>query len=243
MRPIRLCLLLSLSFTLGCQLDGTHIGTYPGWVKDMNIYDLPPNLAAQTCFLVGSEFEKQRQWDDALQYFEQAQALDPLLPDIHSKLAHVSEKVGNPEQAAAYHREACKAKPLDAQVHLDAGRFFARTDANDDALHHLQESARLEPNRREVWDDLGKTLAKQDRTGDAMLVFLRIYPEEEARLRIGLVLFESGRKSEGREIVEAALNANPSLGKFAPGVIVREPKKRLLEPNPIQTVGFEEKPR
>ena len=229
---IRTSLLWMCIFFSGCRLDSAHLGEAPGWVDDLHIKELPPPLAAQTCCLAAREWERQGQLVEAMKCYEEARKLDPKVYGAVEKLAALSDKTGEPEKADKLYQEAVRARPQDAKLRYEVALFHYRNDHLSEAEHHLQETVRLAPDHREAWEHLGKTLARRSRFEESLVAFQKVYPEPEAKLKLGLALHEVGREKEGREFLREAIKEEPMLAKSVKKLLPAE----LLKP----TSGNEE---
>ncbi|HEX2164122.1 MAG TPA: sulfatase-like hydrolase/transferase, partial [Thermoanaerobaculia bacterium] len=142
--------------------------------------------------------------------------LDPFLPAAWRLLGEVQERRGQEDEAAASYREGLRRRPDDAELHGRLGMLLARDGHSPAAPAHLREAIRLrsEPDP-ELHVALGAWLAGQGDLAAAEVEYRRVLEGRPrhpgARNNLAIVLSQTGRRAEAREMLEALTAERPRL--------------------------------
>lgn len=94
---------------------------------------------------LGVQYQKQRQWDDAIRSYRRAIEIQPNSAKAHVNLAAVFLELGQIESALDSLDAARKAEPGSAQVHLALGQIYLRRQDYVRAQESLETTTRLSP--------------------------------------------------------------------------------------------------
>jgi Tfp pilus assembly protein PilF len=198
---------------VGCRFDANYIGKGVGWVDNLRIYELPPSLAAQNCCVVAREYEKQKNWKEAIRWYETARELDPNSQNVARQLATLYDKTTDPDRATQEYELAIQNHPQDAQLRYEYAMFHYRHEQLSEAEAQFRQTVHLKSDLPEAWHHLAMTLAKQGQIEESLKSFEKVLTEGEARFNVGLVLREQGKEAEAKEYFREALEADPTLDR------------------------------
>ncbi len=95
---------------------------------------------------LGTEYRKQKHYDEALEMLQHAKELNPYSAKVHNNLGSVYADMGKPLEALPYYREALDINPNLAAAHYNLGStLMTQTDRLPDAMDSLQRALELEP--------------------------------------------------------------------------------------------------
>ncbi|MBD2096641.1 tetratricopeptide repeat protein [Trichocoleus sp. FACHB-591] len=126
--------------------------------------------ATQYCQLALACFNR-RQLDQAITYYQQALALQPTAPDIHTNLGNVYQDLGQAEAAIASYQKALTLKPDSAEAHNNLGNMYKRQGQLAEASTHYQRAVVLRPDLAETYNNLGNVLKDQGRMTEAIAAY------------------------------------------------------------------------
>jgi tetratricopeptide (TPR) repeat protein len=151
---------------------------------------------------------------------EQARALSPDAPDVHSltgDLLHDAERL---EEAEASYRKALAATPDSGTAHHKLAEVLRLQGRFDESIAELRETLRLNPKSAGAHTDLGLILRAQDKNEESAAEYreaIRIDPDwADAHNGYAVLLATSGRAdlavSEFKEIVR--IDPDSTIGYF-----------------------------
>ena len=118
-------------------------------------------------------------FENALELFIKAVALNPRMALYHSNLGNVLATLGRHGEAIDSYREAIKCNPNYAMAYNNLGNLLERQGRLDEAIEALRTAIRLKSDYAEPYGNLGNVLEVQGQTTAAMEIYrtaLKIHP-------------------------------------------------------------------
>ncbi|MBZ0267355.1 sulfatase-like hydrolase/transferase [bacterium] len=173
----------------------------------------PDDAAAHASF--GAALERAGFPAEAVARFDRALELDPTLPAAVNGKALVFSHTGRPREAARLLRAALPALEDD----VDTRNNLAWILANDridpaEAWTHAQRARELSPDDPAVLDTFGWAAILSGHAAEAVEPLEKAWQltrDAEVRAHLGIALAESGRATEGKAHVRAAVAERPAL--------------------------------
>lgn len=183
------------------------------------------NAEAYFQFARARSLELDGEWDQALEAFDEALALDPLDSSIYSEIAFAYFVRNDPASAIDYAQRAL----LIDEDNLDAHRLLSEiytallrsdtpvsTDLVSLAVQEWEQVVRLDPEDRSAYLTLGKlytAIGDQERAAGVYRDFLRIEPaSEEGALALAQLQVDAGNLDEAIRILGDLVAARPDSG-------------------------------
>lgn len=129
--------------------------------------------------VVGRALAKRGQYDEALEYFQEAVRVAPEFAEGQNDLGVALARRGEIDEAITHYRTALRIDPGYARAHGNLGTVLARRGAFEEAIEHFSQAVRLEPTNA------------------------------RAHLNLGVVLETTGRREEAAEHYSEALRLDP----------------------------------
>jgi Flp pilus assembly protein TadD len=165
-------------------------------------------------YLLGQIAEEQKQWPQAIQYYEAIKASDHELP-ARMRTANAIAKQGKIDEALAYLRRVANEHPEDeAQLTVAEAQILRDAHRHGDAFKLLSEALDKQPDQADILYDLALTAEKLERF-DLLEANLRkliqLKPDHaHAYNALGYSFAERNlRLPEARKLVEKALEISP----------------------------------
>lgn len=205
------------------------------------------HLMMGTARLMASDFP------GALKEFEQAVALNPQLPSVHSLYGRTVMTTGDPEKAKKAFRKELEINPNDYQANLFLGVLLKKEQQYEQAQPYLKHTLLVRPGSLEVKYQLGSLYVATSDLAEAQRVLEEVVEEApdfiEAHVSLATVYYRLKRKQDGdrhRAIVEKltaerqsrAPGADEELGPAYRGEdLVKVPKPPGKEEKPGSQEG------
>ncbi len=106
----------------------------------------------------GTVLARTGQYEQALNYLEQAVEMDPTLVDAWYNLALVYHHLERPEKALPILRNLCQNYPREKTFHYSLGATWRQMDQNEEALKEFKLALEIDPQYREAQYALALTL-------------------------------------------------------------------------------------
>ena len=165
-------------------------------------------------YLLGQIAEEQKQWPQAIQYYEAIKGSDHELP-ARMRTANAIAKQGKVDEALAYLRRVANEHPEDeAQLTVAEAQILRDAQRHGDAFKRLSEALDKQPDQTDILYDLALTAEKLERF-DLLEANLRkliqLKPDHaHAYNALGYSFAERNlRLPEARKLVEKALEISP----------------------------------
>jgi tetratricopeptide (TPR) repeat protein len=141
---------------------------------DCDRYDVWANYS------LGSYFNSEKRWDDAMTQFKQAIKYDPKFAAAYYNLGLLYSAEGDFDDAATQFQETLKNGEDDAKTHNNLGTALRRQGRLDDAIIQYQAALKLDPGHAPAHYNLGNVLLQDGRVNDAILEYeaaLKLKPD------------------------------------------------------------------
>lgn len=159
------------------------------------------------------------QFDNALDYFQQALMYKPDDAQCYYLLGVTENQNARPEEARRFFRQAVLLEPQLGPAHFELGTLALQAGDAARAIGHFTTAATLLPQAPEVPNNLGlchQSLGQIQQAEASFRAALKIFPSyAEAWFNLGLLLRHQG-SGEAAEALDRALQLNPSLRKALP---------------------------
>jgi Flp pilus assembly protein TadD len=147
---------------------------------------------------LGVTYGERGSYDKAIDFYEQAIALNPQLAALHYLVADTLLKMSNPDttRAEKYLKRATELDPNLAAAYLAWGRLHVRANRYEEAAPLLERAVALQPELVEAHYQLSRVLVKLKRSGEAnreLGIFKQLTEKQKAQ-------------NEAREIVRRLAN-------------------------------------
>ena len=171
---------------------------------------LSPAATADVQVAFGRSLEKQGQFEQAGNAYQQALKKDPSRSDAYVRLAILNDRQGRFAESAELYRKALKAQPGSADIYCNMGYSLYLQHRWDEAEMNLAQAIALNPNHRRAHNNLGLVLAQKGRPNEALAEFRKGgCPEADAQANVAFGLTLARRWPEARGYYESALLADP----------------------------------
>jgi len=191
----------------------------PAWAMPQD--DGPDLAEAYFQFVRARTLELNGQWEEALQAFDEALALDPTNSSIYSEIAFAYYARNDGGAAIDYAERAILMDPDNLDAHRLLSdvytRLLARSDSGlsremaDMAIHEWEEVIRLDPTDRAVYLTLGRlyrVIGDSERAAAVYRDFLRVEPaSEEGAVSLAELQIEAGNLEEAISILNAFIES------------------------------------
>jgi tetratricopeptide (TPR) repeat protein len=101
---------------------------------------------------------EERQFQAALEYFNQAIMIEPLSLEGNHNKGIALEKMGRLQEALHCYQNAIKHHPTSSKTHNNIGNIYRELNQNEDAINSFENALELDPNYAEAYSNLGWTL-------------------------------------------------------------------------------------
>ena len=152
--------------------------------------------------------------DAALDLFDGAIAVKPLVSSYHVHRAHALLALGRPHEAIAASRIALRTKSNNAEAYQVLGHAHSDVLQPGEALRAYREAARLKPNLPDLFNNLGTALRNIGALEEAeqrMREAMRRAPEDlGVQLNLSNVLKELGKTGDAEALRRDAIGRQPA---------------------------------
>jgi tetratricopeptide (TPR) repeat protein len=191
-------------------IDAEHFDLAAEWARRAVAQDPKP----QYLFTLGSVLRQQKQFEEALEAFEQAARLKPEAIALWSAVANVMVDLNRTDRAAAAFAHVLKLNPRDRDAAYNAGSLLQRSGRAAEALPYLQMSDDLQPNHAPTLQMRALALHDLERSAEALADIERAHGLDPASAEIcnnaGAVLHRLGRDDEALIWFDRALQRKPA---------------------------------
>ncbi len=158
----------------------------------------------------GERYARQKQYDKAVDAYQQAIRLNPTSSEAHQGLGTTYHNMGRLADALEPLRTAVRLDPENAVAHLNLGITLGALRRPDEALRELSDAKRLRPDSARVHNEIGNVLHNSfGRLEDALAAYQMARSLDptvpSVHHNIGLMLMRLGRFADAIEPLNEAL--------------------------------------
>ncbi len=191
-------------------IDAEHFDLAAEWARRAVAQEAKPEYL----FTLGSVLRQQKQFDEALEAFEQAARLKPQAADLWRAVANVMVDLNRNDRAAAAFAHVVKLNPRDRDAAYNAGSLLCRSGKTAEALPYLQLSDELDSNHAPTLQMRALALYDLKRFDEALSDIERAHGLDPAQADIcnnaGAFLHRLGRNEEALVWLDRALQRRPA---------------------------------
>jgi Flp pilus assembly protein TadD len=162
---------------------------------------------------LGVLYAQQRRFDQAVPLLQKAVQLNPKDPSAHLNLGAAYAEMGKMDWAEEQFRAAVLLFPLDFEAHNLLGKLYFDSQRVAAAEEQFRASLACEPNLA-AYDYLGYIAMQRGDRVQAEAAFTEALAlkrtDSHALFNLGLIHAASGRKTQAREELQAALATDPN---------------------------------
>ena len=170
---------------------------------------------AKSSFEEGMGLNKQRRYDEALEKFTRAVALDLENPRYHQALFLTYIALRRGLQAVQFYKDLLKENPKSAAVHYWLGRLYLESRSMEDAVQEFREAARLAPQDEHAFISLGHVYLRLGRDKEAFNAYHRanqLVPHVAVvHAGLGHIHYRHNEDTKAQKEYEEALKLDSSL--------------------------------
>jgi len=150
-------------------------------------------------------------YDEAIQDFQKALALDPINADAYRELAKTYQQMGRSKDAETTYKNAIAVRPGYWETYNDLGGLYYRLGRYAEAQKEFQTVVQLTPDNARGYSNLGVIAHAQKHYQEAAKMFEKsaaIKPNDTAYSNLGTVYYTLGHYTEAAHYYELAIQMN-----------------------------------
>lgn len=193
----------------------------------------------------GKAHLKQRQFDQALELFHQAQQIDDDQPELHEAIAATYAMSGNLESAIEHYKRVTLLAPRRSTAFVNLGALYNRIGDFNKAVESSRRAVQVDRKSADGYYNLGIAHRKLNQLPLALPAYreaIRLKPQMiDAHLNLGNVFIEMGNAREAIYHFKQALEIDPEFIKAKVGLekaealkiqgkVTASPFGRLVDP-------------
>lgn len=184
----------------------------------------------KTQYSVARLQERQGQFVQARQNYEQIAARDPRNVEARHRLAVIHSRLGNLEEADLWFQEALDLDPMNAEIWCDLGyALYLHNDAQA-AEEALRQALECNPSHQRAMNNLAMVLGQQGRFDESLAMFRRCGTDAEAHANLAYLYAQAGRGQKAIEYYSKALDLDPDLQAAKAALVQLAEMKAKVEP-------------
>ena len=176
----------------------------------------------------GASHAKLRQFDAAIEGFQQALKIKPDFFDAYNNIGNALIEQGELDKAINSYKQALSFKPNFAEAHHNMGIAFKAKGELDTAIESFKQALKVKPDYPEACIKLGSLLHKKGELEEAISCYkqaLNIRPDfVEAHYNLGIILKDKGDLDPAIDSYNEALRIKPSFAEahYNKGIALRD---------------------
>jgi len=163
--------------------------------------------------IIGDAYALMNNSVKAIEYYDQALALDSMKPTVWYNKGNDLGKIGRYEEAIKCYDEAIRLKPNDCEAWNNKGTALCKLGKNEEAIKCYDEAIRLKPDYFSAWNNKGVALSQMGQHDEAISCFdeaIRIKPDfSDAWFNKACAFSILGQKDKMLEALTRAILINP----------------------------------
>jgi len=173
-----------------------------------------PNLTAEGYFYMGNAYHSTREYDKAIENFDQALKLNPNLAEAYNNRGNAYRHKGEFDKAIDDYNKALKLNPNDADAYNNRGIAYDDKGEYDKAIDDYNKALKLNPNLAEAYNNRGVTYRHKgefDKAIDDYNKALKLNPNyADAYNNRGVAYRHKGEFDKAIDDYNKALKLNPN---------------------------------
>ncbi|MCB5184100.1 tetratricopeptide repeat protein [Methylobacillus gramineus] len=121
--------------------------------------------------VLGVSLEGQKKFEDAVQAYRKALAINPSISEMHFNLGAVLSQLGRDDEAITSYQRAIAISPGLAVAHFNLATLLQTRLLLDEAIQHYRQAVGIEPGFYEAYGSLGTALQQQGHLDDAIACY------------------------------------------------------------------------
>jgi Flp pilus assembly protein TadD len=199
-----------------------------------------------TRFNIARLYERQKRLGAARKLYAELYTENPQNLDVTHRLAVVSTRLGDFEQANSYYQESLALDPQNADVLADFGYSLHLQGDIEGAEATLRESLDLDPDNKRTIGNLALVVGMNGRLGESLSLYRRIISEAEAQANLGYIHVQRGEGNHAIERYDRALTLDVDLTSAANALVklaeLKEAKSVRINASTSTLLQVAEKP-
>lgn len=148
-------------------------------IKKPDFNDLSPEQKGQVCFQKATKLHKENKLDEALNFYGQAVAFFPNLPDAYNNMAVALRKLKHFEAALSCYQRSLAVRPDHAGTYSNMGNVLNDLDRMDEAIAAHGKAVELDPDNLLFIYNMGLVLRDAGKPKNAITCFNKVLKQEE----------------------------------------------------------------
>jgi Flp pilus assembly protein TadD len=197
--------LLLVSTLAGCaQMSGK-----------MPVVSLKKAPSMETEFNIARLYERQKRLGAARKLYGKMSADNPQNLEVLHRLAVVSTRLGDFEQANGYYQKSLEADPHNADVLADFGYSLHLQGDLEGAEAALRKSLDLSPDNQRTIGNLALVVGLNGRSNESLSLYRQVVGEAKAQANLGYIHVQRGEGDQAIERYDRALTLDTELTSAA----------------------------
>ena len=121
--------------------------------------------------VLGVALEGQGKFEEAVQSYRRALAINPAISEMHFNLGSVLSQLGRDDEAMTAYQRAIAISPGLAVAHFNLAALLQKKQLLEDAIKHYQQAVVIEPGFFEAYGAMGTALQRQGHLDDAIACY------------------------------------------------------------------------
>ncbi len=168
-------------------------------IELLDIINVGPS--AESYYILGSFLQEKGIFDEAIQCYQKAIAVNPNFIDAHFNLGVAYQQLGQHDKAVAPYQKAIDLNPENPKAHLNLGIAFKEQGLYDEASEAFKNALRIKPDYAMAYYNLGNVYLAKGQYNDAMDYYKKTISIDqeyaEAHWNIALLNLLFGNFKEG----------------------------------------------
>lgn len=183
-------------------LDANHPLAGKDLIFEIELLDIiKAGPSAESYYILGSFLQEKGIFDEAVQCYQKAIAVNPNFTDAHFNLGVAYQQLGQHDKAELCYRQVIALNPDHSKAYLNLGIAFKEQGLYDEASAALKNALRIKPDYAMAYYNLGNVHLAKGQYNEAMEYYKKTISIDEeyaeAHWNIALLNLLSGNFKEG----------------------------------------------